>query len=139
MKKSLSFLLVLLYACNNIDKGSTTSDNDIDAARNFIQAALNDDFDRAGTFMLDDSVNREDLALLRRLSRERLSDEDRKKYKEASIRIHERKPLNDSTSLIFFSNSYKNKKDSLRVVRYDKKWYVDLKYIFPHQIDSLPK
>ena len=127
-------LLLAIVGCNNNDK--TTSDNDVDAARNFIQSALNGDFDRAKTFMVNDSLNNQDLDNVVRLS-ERLSPEEKQKFKEASIRIHGVRPINDSTSMIVFSNSYKNKQDSLKVIRINNQWLVDFKYIFRHATDSL--
>ena len=129
-------LLLVVTACT--DKDNTTSDNDVDAARNFIQSALNSDFDRARKFMVNDSLNNQDLDNVERLS-ERLTPEEKQKYKEASIRIHDIRTVNDSTSVIVFSNSYKNKQDSLKVIRINNEWLVDFKYIFKHATDSLPQ
>ena len=71
-----SLLLVNLFACNSDDRQSTstTSDSAVDAARNFIQAALVGDFERAKKFMVNDSLNHEDLNAIQRLN-ERLSKE----------------------------------------------------------------
>lgn len=129
-------LLLLVTACT--DKDKTTSDNDVDAARNFIQSALNGDFDRARKFMVNDSLNNQDLDNVVRLS-ERLTPEEKQKYREASIRIHDVRTVNDSTSVIVFSNSFKNKQDSLKIVRLNNEWLVDFKYIFKHATDSLPQ
>ena len=52
-----SFLL-LLMACNS-DKQETKSDNDMDAARNFLDAALRGDYKHASVYMLQDSANQE--------------------------------------------------------------------------------
>jgi len=132
------FLLVVLIACNDTDRQETsnTSDNEIDAARNFIQAALVGDFKRAKAFMINDSLNLEHFNAIQRLN-ERQSKEEKEKYQTASIRIHENRKLNDSTNIIQYSNSYKNKTDSLKVIKVNGKWLVDFKYIFP-KIDSLP-
>jgi len=134
----LSFLVLGLPACNNDDRSaaSGTSDSDIDAARNFIQAALVGDFETAKKFMVNDSLSHEDLNAIQRLN-EKLTKEEKQKYQEASIRIHQNRPLNDSTSMIYYSNSYRNKTDSLKVIKADGKWLVDFKYFF-HKTDSLP-
>ena len=134
----LSSLVLVLLACNSDDRGaaSGTSDSDIDAARNFIQAALVGDFQRAKTFMINDSLNQEDLNAIQRLN-ERLTKEEKEKYQEASIRIHQNRKVNDSTSVIYYSNSYRNKTDSLKVIKARGQWLVDFKYIF-HKTDSLP-
>ncbi|MEP7372100.1 MAG: hypothetical protein ABI675_01850 [Chitinophagaceae bacterium] len=134
----LSFLVFGLLACNSNDReaASGTSDSDIDAARNFIKAALVGDFQTAKTFMISDSLNLEDLNAIERLN-ERLTKEEKEKYQEASIRIHQNRKVNDSTSVIYYSNSYRNKTDSLKVVKDKGQWLVDFKYIF-HKTDSLP-
>jgi len=133
-----TFLFVCLVACNSDDRqsSSTTSDNAVDAARNFIQAALVGDFDRAKIFMVNDSLNLEDLNAIKRLN-ERQTTEEKEKYQVASIRIHEDRKVNDSTEIVYFSNSYRNKTDSLKVIKADGKWLVDFKFMF-HKSDSLP-
>ena len=139
MKKTILsgcvLLLAGLLACKNAEE--VKSENAIDAARNFIQSALNGEFDEASQYMVDDSLNRQDLHLMERLSKNLTTDE-KQKYKEASIRIHETRPVNDSATVIYYSNSYKNKRDSLKVVNQDGQWLVDFKYIFKQGIDSLP-
>ena len=140
MQKKVRFLLLLscgLAACGGSDRqgNSNSSDSDIDAARNFIQAALVGDFDRAKVFMVDDSINNEQINTIQRLN-ERQAKEEKEKYQTASIRIHQNRNVNDSTSVIYYSNSYKNKIDSLKVVRVAGKWLVDFKYIF--HTDTLP-
>ena len=133
-----AFLVVTLLACSNDDRGdsSGTSDSDIDAARNFIQAALVGDFKKAKTFMVNDSLNHEDLNAIERLN-EKMTKEEKEKYQEASIRIHQNRKVNDSTSMIYYSNSYRNETDSLKVIRMAGQWLVDFKYFF-HKTDSLP-
>ncbi len=141
MRKIVYFLIALLpvsLACNSDDRQATTttSDNDIDAARNFIQAALMGDYDKARTFMVNDSLNQGHIGAIERLN-ERLSQQERDKYKAASIRIHKDRKLNDSTSVVHYSNSYRNKIDSLKVLRVNGKWLVDFKFMFSKN-DSLP-
>jgi hypothetical protein len=141
MQKIICYFLIFqlaLTACNDGDRGtaSSTSDSDVDAARNFIQAALVGDFDRAKNFMINDSLNMETLNTIQRWN-ERQTKEEKEKYQVASIRIHDGRKLNDSTRIISYSNSYKNKIDSLKVIKTGGKWLVDFKYIF-HKTDSLP-
>lgn len=139
MKKFGYLLFALsLVACGGDDRQATTttSDNDIDAARNFIQAALKGDYDQAKNFMVIDSLNLGQLGAIERLN-ERLTEDDKRKYQAASIRIHNDHKLNDSTSIVHYSNSYRNKIDSLKVVKVDGKWLVDFKFMFTRN-DSLP-
>lgn len=136
------FLLITalsaLLSCNNNDRQATTntSDSDIDAARNFIQAALVGDFDKAKKFMVLDSLNIEHLNAIERLN-DRQTRQDKEKYQGASIRIHKDRKLNDSTSVVHYSNSYRNKIDSLKVIKTNDQWLVDFKFMFS-KTDSLP-
>ncbi|SDD52810.1 hypothetical protein [Niabella drilacis] len=123
------FLLFLLPAClpDKADKDEP-GDSDIDAARDFIQAALRGNFKSAANYMLHDSANDERLDAVARMPR---SADEKQGLWDATINIHERKLLNDSVSIIVYSNSYyKNNRDTLRVVKKDGAWLVDFKYLF---------
>ncbi len=129
----ISFLFLLFFSCNNQNEANDApaSENDVDAARNFINAVLKQDFNKARVFLLNDSVNDQSLDVTERLFRERLTAEDKRAYAEASINIHEVKSINDSVTVVYYSNSYKKEKDSLKVVQENDQWLVDLKYSFP--------
>ncbi|MET0634587.1 MAG: hypothetical protein ABWZ25_01085 [Chitinophagaceae bacterium] len=135
MKKILffSFVLVSLAACRDEDE---SADTDLNVATNFIQSALKGDFKKAEKYMVDDSLNKEDLATVARLNA-RLPKSEKDAYSGASIRIHDNRKINDSATVVTFSNSYRNKVDSLKVVRINGKWLVDFKYIFNHKMDTL--
>ncbi|RYY52912.1 MAG: DUF4878 domain-containing protein [Chitinophagaceae bacterium] len=136
MKKcfSAAALLLLLVACNEGEEKSP--DTDLNVATSFVQLALKGDFRTAEKYIVDDSLNRQDLATVARLT-ERLPKEEKDAYAGASVRIHNNRRINDSTTIISYSNSYRNKVDSLKVVRQNGKWLVDFKYIFNHHIDTL--
>lgn len=137
IKYLIPSLLFLLAACNNEEKKTTpNSENDVDAVRNFINAALKGDYDKVRTYMLKDSVNEEWMNQVERLS-VHTSPEEKKGLASASIIVHERKPINDSTTIVIYSNSFKNNKDTLKVVRKDKDWLVDFSYLFNHSKDSI--
>ena len=127
-------LLMLLAACNNGEEKA--ADSDLNVATSFVQSALKGDYRTAEKFIVDDSLNRQDLATVARLT-ERLTKGEKDAYAGASVRIHNRRAVNDSTTIISYSNSYRNKVDSLKVVRQNGKWLVDFKYIFNHVTDSL--
>lgn len=137
MKKILTFSLLLfiyLCSCKNQDKQVGKSENDIDAARNFVQAALYGKYDEARTFMLRDSIN-EDLMNL--VERQNLSQDERRGLAGASINIHTVKPVNDSITIVIYSNSFKNNWDTLKVLKIKGQWLVDFKYLFDHDNDTL--
>ena len=107
------------------------AENDLDAARGFVQAALKGKYDRAADFMLHDSLNDERLDAVSRME---LSSDEKQGLWDASINIHSRKLINDSTSIIVYSNSFhKENQDTLKVVKKDGKWLVDFKYLFDHE------
>ncbi len=126
-------LVVSIVACKNNAKNGD-AENDIDAARNFIQAALYGDYKLARQYMLSDTVNTERLDAVERISR---SPEDKKGLAESTINIHGVTKVDTATTLVIFSNSYKNKKDTLRVKKINDKWLVDFNYLFTHGEDSL--
>lgn len=123
-------LLFLVLACSSpADREKNeAAENDIDAARSFIQAALKGQYSKARDFMLKDSANEEHLDAV---SRMHLSTAEKQGLWDASINIHSRQLINDSTSIIVFSNSFhKENKDTLKIVRVNGSWQVDFKYLF---------
>lgn len=132
-----SFLLLFLYGCNSNEKETgATSENDIDAARNFIRAALDGEYERGRNLLLGDSTNYQFYEEYQK-THSRLNTEEKNKYKTASINVHAVTPVNDSTTVIIYSNSYKNDHDTLKLVRTSGQWLVDLKYLFNHDMDTL--
>lgn len=122
-------------ACSNEE--TVTSENDVDAARNFIQSALEGDYNKAQTYIIADSTNIQYLDAFERNFKNRMSPEDKKGYRNASINIHNVRAVNDSTTVVNYSNSYMKKNDSLKVTKLNGQWLIDLKYSFASK-DSLP-
>lgn len=131
-----SFLLFCLYACNDAGEESAgKSESDIDAARNFLEAALKGDYEKAKTYMLQDSINLQRMDAIERL---RLSDDERKGLGTASINIHEiDNKIKDSVTIVIYSNSFKNNWDTLKVIKHNGQWLVDFNYLFVRDSDSL--
>lgn len=135
MKKllSVSMLLFFLWGCSGNDSqaASEKPEGDVDAASSFIRAALNGNYKQARTLVLPDSSN---VQLLDNLERAYLHNNnaiEQRGYRESSIRIHHTRKISDSASVVIYSNSYKNKQDSVKAVRVNNEWLVDLKYSFP--------
>lgn len=129
--RNLYFLCLLFFtACASPadQEKEEATENDLDAARSFIQAALKQQYSKARDFMLQDSVNDQHMDAV---SRVQLSSDEKQGLWDASINIHSRKLINDSTSIIVYSNSFhKENTDTLKVIRVDGKWLVDFKYLF---------
>ncbi len=60
---------------------------------------------------------------------DRLPKEKKKSYKEASYQINKYLDVDDSTTIINYSNSYMNKPMEIKVVRKNQEWSIDFKYI----------
>lgn len=130
------FLFFLLPACDPDKKPTSKSENDIDAARNFIRAALDGKFDEARTYLLPDSLNINWMDVAER-SYLKTNDDTKRGYRSSSINIHQLSPLNDSTTVIIYSNSFKNDHDTLKVLKQNGQWLIDLKYLYEHDTDTL--
>jgi len=121
------FLLLLSASCNDKRTNPTT---DIDVARAFIKHILENDFKDAKRFVLDDETNNQYFELSKK-EFEHKSKEELKEYKDADIIINELTSVNDSVTIINYSNSYKKEsKGKVKVVRVNGQWLVDLKYMF---------
>lgn len=134
MKGFLIFSLILIgffSACRNneTDRGNTTStsENDVDAARNFIRLFLDGELDKARTMLVPDSLNTQIFDAYERIYKNR-STADKKGYKGSTIQIHSVRAVNDSVSVISYSNSFKKIVDSLKVMKDNGDWKIDLKY-----------
>jgi hypothetical protein len=134
----ISLVFTLLLACNNSNNEGkeNKSENDIDAARNFLEAALKGDYKTASSYMLQDSTNLGYLAVTERKYHP-LDAMKKDSLKNASLRFYDTKHINDSTTITIFANSYKNDKDTLKIIRENGLWLVDLKYLFEHDMDTL--
>jgi hypothetical protein len=135
MRSSILFGFLFLQffcACNNSnDQSGDLPENDVDAGRMFIQAALNGDYTKARQLMIRDSLNNQYLDVAERNYQSRMNREDKRGYRESSINVHDVRQEGDSVSIISYSNSYKKQNDSLKVVRVNGRWLIDLKYSFP--------
>lgn len=132
----LPFLLaVFFFACNSGEQ-NIKAENDIDATRDFIRAALDGRFDVARNFMLKDSINLQYLDAVER-NYNKMDLTAKSNYLSASITIHLVEPVNDSATIVVYSNTYKNDHDTLKVLQTSNGWLVDLKYLFTHGSDTL--
>lgn len=86
--------------------------------------------------MLTDSVNTNYMDVAER-SYQHADKMIKDGYRTSSIRIYSPvTDVNDSTSIVIYSNSFKNDPDTLRVIRVKGQWLVDLKYLYEHDADT---
>lgn len=129
LKKTFAIVLslVLLYSCNNKEEHKPVTA--LDTGRSFIRASLDGDFKTAEKLLLKDTQNLQ-LFDSYKMYYERLSAEKKKNYKAASYEINKYLDVNDSTTIINYSNSYMNKPMEIKVVRKNKEWSIDFKYTY---------
>jgi hypothetical protein len=120
------FLIVMFLSCS---PGYSPASTALEGGREFIDACLTGDFDKAAFYMIDDSGNNNYLLKIKRDFHEN-SSEQRIEYGKASINIIEDAAINDSTHIINYKNSYDNIARKVKVIRRDDKWLVDFKYTF---------
>lgn len=131
------FLLCFFHSCKNKDKTPAgKSENNIDAARNFIRSALDGKFDEARKYMLPDSVNNNYMDVAER-SFNNAAQPVKDSFRTSTIIIHNVKEVNDSATIVIYSNSFKNNQDTLRVIKANNQWLVDLKYLYLHDADTI--
>jgi hypothetical protein len=134
MKKLLLLCLMslVLFGCSDSDDKPAVeqSENDVDAARNFIRAALDGRWTDARSLMIQDSTNSQYIDMYEELYQTKMKQEDKRGYREANITFYGKRTESDSVVVVNYSNTYKNQKDSLKVVRNNGQWLVDLKYSF---------
>lgn len=123
--------LVLLAACNNVHSYAKAEDAQ-DAGRQFIRAALDGDYDKAKFYLFEDSTNK---FLLEKWKKDYdgMPHEERKKYQDADILPINIRAVNDSVTSYTYTNSYKRDTTTIRVVRIDGDWLVDLKEFLKHK------
>jgi hypothetical protein len=126
-----SFILAFsLLACNDDNpKVSTQPEGDVDAARLFIRSALDGNYKEAQKLVLQDSTNLGGLANAEILYLKKDITTQRG-LRESSIIFHNTNKLNDSVSIIEFSNSFTKQKQSVKAVKQNGQWLIDFKYNF---------
>ena len=101
----------------------------------FIRDALDGKFKEARQLMVADSVNDSRMTDTER-TYEHMSQDTKRSYRESSITIYDTRKLNDSTSIVVYSNTFKNMRDSVKVVRKSGQWLIDLKYTFEKTLEE---
>jgi len=128
VKKFIVPSLILLFVACNSGRTFKKAEDAQDAGREFIRASLDGDEEKAEFYLWQDSTNR---VLMNKWEKDyrRLDQQIKQKYKEADILVINFKTQNDSVSTYTFSNSYKKDTTTIKIVRMNGEWLVDLKEI----------
>ena len=121
-------LSALILSCNSNPKYAK-AENAQDAGREFIRASLDGDYKRARFYLLGDADN---LRLIETQERnyEEMTVKEKSEYKDASIRPINIQPENDSVTIYsYYQTSTPSDTTTLKVVKHNGEWLVDLKSI----------
>lgn len=131
MKNSILPLFVLFIACNSPHSYNKAEDAQ-DAGREFIRASLDGDIEKAQFYLLRDSGN---IYLINKWKKDydRLDANTKQQFKDASILPIKIQPLNDSVTTYTYSNSFRKDTTTIKIVRINGEWLVDLQEILNHQ------
>jgi len=119
-------MILLVVACSSPAKNFTPAENGLDAGREFIDACLKGDFSKAAFYMIDDEKNKQLLLNVEAAYREK-DKEGRQELRLASINIKEVAEPNDSTVILYHSNSLDTSAKQTLIVKRNNIWQVDLK------------
>lgn len=123
--------LVCFFFISSCNTKKEIPNTDIEVTRAFIKDILENNFKGATDFVLPEDTNDQYLSLFKKYF-ESKSKEELEQYKNADIVINEINNVNDSVTIVNYSNTYKkNEKNKVKVVRKNGQWLVDLKYTFP--------
>jgi hypothetical protein len=111
------------FACGTA-KEYPKAEDAMDAGREYVDACLKGDFERAAFYASADTKNAERLAATERAYRQK-DKEGRQQLRNASINIMEVKNLSDSVVEMRYSNSYDRQTRTLRITRKNAGWRVD--------------
>lgn len=126
---SLLFVSILSAVACSSPNQPVKAENATDAGREFVRAVLDGNFERADFYLLKDSTN-ELLFNQQKENYKKMGDNERRDYKESSIRPVGIIPENDSITIFRYYHSA-NAKDTtpLRIVKKEGQWLVDLKSV----------
>ena len=124
----LTLAVFLLGSCSG-PEGFKKPEDALDAAREFVRSVLDGDYKRAELYVLPEE---EDMRLFHRYKdyMKNQSEKERLGLKSSSILVNKVETLNDTVSIINYSNSYSKKPMDIRVVKKDGEWWIDFSYTF---------
>jgi hypothetical protein len=127
IKKLIIPSLLLLAACGN-DHSFKKAEDAQDAGREFIRASLDGNYDKANFYLYADTTNK---MLLNKWKKDydQLDHEVQKKYRDADILPINIQAVNDSVTSYTYANTYKKDTTTIKVVRINGEWLVDLKEV----------
>ena len=131
MKKIiLVFVVAVAVLSCNPETSFTKATDAQEAAREFVRSSLDGNYDRASFYLYKDSAGVNEMLLNKwKSDYSKWSQEEKVGHKNANIIVITTEPLKDSALNYVFSNSYKKDTTTIKVVKANGEWLVDLKDI----------
>ncbi|HET9057961.1 MAG TPA: hypothetical protein VFN30_14030 [Chitinophagaceae bacterium] len=120
-----SVLVITLISCGK--KSYTKSTEPIDAAREFIRASLDGDFKKAKLYLAKDD-NNQNFYRMYMEKYDKLAPIEKEGFHKASIVINKVENIDDSTIIVNYSNTFKNKNFEVKVNTRQGECWVDFYY-----------
>jgi len=121
----LTGISLILASCSTTSAPMVPAENGLDAGREFIDACLKGDFERASFYMMDTKENKAILDNIEKEYREK-DKEGRQELRTASINIKEVSEPNDSTVLMYHSTSLDTTGKKTIIIKQNNRWLVNL-------------
>ncbi|HTL09916.1 MAG TPA: hypothetical protein VL307_16695 [Chitinophagaceae bacterium] len=130
MKLLTALLALVIFASCGGDSTFTRATDAQEAAREFIRASLDGNYDKASFYLYKDSAGVNEMLLHKwKSDYGQWSQEDKVGHKNANIIVITTEQTSDSSLNYVFSNSYKKDTTTIRIVKAKGDWLVDLKDI----------
>jgi hypothetical protein len=118
---SIICFALIFSGCNpNYEEPETA----IDAGRQYIQAIYQGNFKRANQLIGVDDASKTYLEEIVEKDFRSRNSAQKERLSQSSIQIVQVKAVNEERTLLFFTNAYTNKEDSVRLEKINEKWVV---------------
>jgi hypothetical protein len=132
MRRMLQYIqlliLTVLISCNTSQNYPPAADA-LDAAREFVDACLKGDFEKANAYMLQDEKNKQLLKEEEEKFRAKTNSQQ-KQLAESSLQNISIEEVSATATIIYFKNSVDNVGRKVKVISVNNTWQVDFKYAF---------
>ncbi len=121
-------LLTILVSCNTTHQYPPAADA-LDAAREFIDASIKGDFEKANAYMLQDEKNKQLLKEEEEKYRAK-TNAQQKQLSESSLQNISIEEVSAKETIVKFKNSIDKTGRKVKVISVNNTWLVDFKYSF---------
>jgi ADP-ribosylglycohydrolase len=121
-------LLTILVSCNTTHQYPPAADA-LDAAREFIDASIKGDFEKANAYMLQDEKNKQLLKEEEEKYRAK-TNAQQKQLSESSLQNISIEEVSATETIVKFKNSIDKTGRKVKVISVNNRWLVDFKYSF---------